>query len=90
MFAKCRFCGHTYHVPSHRWGGKAANTCLPCHGFALLERFNAVNEDAHLTWNATVGTPLYRAAMNRIYCRRRRIVMMLNRAFYGRTSSWRV
>ena len=90
MFARCLTCGYQYYPPSHRFGGKAANTCLPCHRIALLERFNAIADDARLTWNATVGTPLYRAAMNRIYCRRRRIVMMLNRAFYGRTSPRRV
>jgi len=83
MFARCFHCGYQYYPPSHRFGGKAANTCLPCHRIVLLERFNAINEDARVVWNATVGTPLYRVAMNRFYCRRRRIVMMLTRAFKG-------
>ena len=81
MFARCFQCGYQYYPPSHRFGGKAANTCLPCHRIVLLERFNSLTDDARVTWNETVGTLLYRAAMRRIYCRRRRIVIALKRAF---------
>ena len=79
----CATCGRKYLPPSHRFGGKAANTCLRCHRVALLHRLHAVNVDLQAVFTATVGTPLYRAAMNRIYCRRRRCILALHRTFKG-------
>ena len=79
----CATCGREYLPPLERIGGKAANTCLRCHRVALLQRLHAINDDVRVVWNATVGTPLYRAAMNRVYCRRRRCILALHRTFKG-------
>lgn len=50
-------------------------------------RVHTLADNARIVWNATVGTPLYRAAMNRIWCQRYRLMRAISRAYRSHIAS---
>jgi hypothetical protein len=82
MTVNCRACGIRYcldRLPSHRPSTKSV--CFICHTAALFVRLNTVIDEIRTTWDATVGTTSHRRAMNVLYCRRRRVMLQLDRIF---------
>lgn len=83
MNINCRVCGIRYRSNGLR---TRQSICVICHSLRLFERLQTVTDEIRTTWDATVGTPNHRRAMNVLYCRRRRIMRQLDR-MYGVTNN---
>lgn len=83
MEINCRVCGIRYRS-NGLWNRRSI--CVLCYSLKMFERFENVTEEIRTTWNATVGTPNHRRAMNVLYCRRYRVMRWLDRN-YGVTKN---